>query len=152
MTNASLSFSAGSDTTVAVVHTLMLQLTLHPKYQRQAQVELDSITNVPGSASFRLPTFEDRTRTPFLDALIKEGLRWNPASGTGIPHAAMEEDVYRGWRIPKGSIVFGNAWGMLREGGHGAYKDPGMFKPERFLGDEKEPDPGISGAFGFGRR
>jgi len=35
---------------------------------------------------------------------------------------------------------------MLREGGHGAYKDPGMFRPERF--PEEEPDPGISGVLG----
>ncbi|KIJ57218.1 hypothetical protein M422DRAFT_148860 [Sphaerobolus stellatus SS14] len=147
---AATMYVAGSDTTVAVIHALILQLILRPDIQKRAQLELDSVVGSPDSPEFRLPTWEDRPRTPYLQALIKEILRWNPASGTGVPHSVMEDDVYRGWRIPKGSIIFPNAWGLLRSEEY--YKEPNVFRPERFLGENPEPDPSISGTFGFGRR
>ncbi len=28
----------------------------------------------------------------------------------GLPHRLMEDDVYKGMFIPKGSLVFGNIW------------------------------------------
>ena len=141
---------AGSDTTAVVLHALLLQLVIHPEIQRRAQAEIDSIVGSSDSPLFRLPNSEDRVHTPYINALLKEILRWNPGTGTGVPHAVTQEDEYRGWRIPKGSIVVANAWGLLREGN--AYKDPHIFRPERFLGENPEPDPSISGAFGFGRR
>ncbi|KIJ57257.1 hypothetical protein M422DRAFT_149188 [Sphaerobolus stellatus SS14] len=141
---------SGSDTTVAVLHALILQLTLHPEIQKRVHWELDSVLGSPDSPEFRLPIWDDRSRTPYLEALIKEILRWNPAAGSGIPHATIEEDEYRGWRIPKGSIIFANAWGILRSEEY--YKEPGIFRPQRFLGESPEADPAVSGAFGFGRR
>ncbi|KIJ57200.1 hypothetical protein M422DRAFT_149594 [Sphaerobolus stellatus SS14] len=147
---AATMYAAGSDTTVAVIHALILQLILHPEIQKRVHRELDSVLGSPDSAEFRLPIWEDRSRTPYLEALIKEILRWNPAVGSGVPHAAMEEDEYRGWRIPKGSIIFANSWGILRSEEY--YKEPGIFRPERFLGENPEADPAVSGAFGFGRR
>ncbi|KIJ57253.1 hypothetical protein M422DRAFT_149956 [Sphaerobolus stellatus SS14] len=147
---ATAMYGAGSDTTVAVIYALILQLILHPDIQQRAQLELDSIVGSPDSPEFRLPTWEDRPRTPYLEALIKEILRWNPPAGSGFPHSAMKDDIYRGWRIPKGSLIFPNAWGLLRSEEY--YKEPNIFRPERFLGENPEPDPSISGTFGFGRR
>ncbi|KIJ57025.1 hypothetical protein M422DRAFT_102712, partial [Sphaerobolus stellatus SS14] len=147
---AATMYAAGSDTIVAILHALILQIILHPEIQARGQKELDSVLGSPDSPGFRLPTWEDRSRTPYIEALVKEILRWNPAIGTGGPHAVMQEDEYRGWRIPKGSIVFPNAYGILRSEEY--YKEPGVFRPERFLGDNPEPDPAISGVFGFGRR
>jgi cytochrome P450 len=85
-----------------------------------------------------------------MNALVKECLRWRPVVSAGIPHATVAEDVYRGWRIPKGSIVIANTWSILHNAA--LYKDPFTFRPERFLGNTPEPDPGLYGAFGFGRR
>ncbi|KAJ8700702.1 hypothetical protein PTI98_003705 [Pleurotus ostreatus] len=61
-------------------------------------------------------------------------------------------DEYKGYYIPKGSIVFVNVWALLRDEEH--YPDPDTFRPERFLKDGKinpkvaDPIPN----FGFGRR
>jgi len=53
--------------------TFFLAMTLHPDFQRRAQAEIDSVTG-----GTRLPQYEDRQSLPFVDALVKEVLRWNP--------------------------------------------------------------------------
>lgn len=57
--------------TVSSMVSLFLALTQYPEVKRRAQRELDSVLGRD-----RLPTFEDRPRLPYLDALCKEVLRW----------------------------------------------------------------------------
>lgn len=138
---------------MVVVYDFILQMVLNPDIQHRAQADLDAVLGPPDSPSFRLPTFKDRPNLPYIEALTKECLRWHPSAPSGVPHASIAEDEYRGWRIPKGSIILPNAWGMLRD--DKIYSDPYTFKPERFLavkGRPAEPDPSISGVFGFGKR
>ncbi|KIJ51145.1 hypothetical protein M422DRAFT_158580 [Sphaerobolus stellatus SS14] len=56
----------------------------------------------------------------------------------------MEEDEHRRWRIPKGSIIFVNSWGIFCSEEY--YKEPGIFRPEQFLGENPKVDPAVSGA------
>jgi cytochrome P450 len=136
---------------VSSVHSCVLGLLLNPSVQTRAQVELDAVLGSATSPSFRLPTFSDRPNLPYIDAIVKETLRWLTVAATGLPHATTEDDVYRGWRIPKGSIVIANAWAMLHD--PKTYADPFAFRPERFLSSaNQEPEPGVTGTFGFGRR
>lgn len=86
---------------------------------------------------------------PATDAIIKETMRWQPVTPLAVPHCTDSDDVYNGHFIPAGSIVMGNAWALLHDPAR--YADPEEFKPERFLGDKPEQDPGAF-AFGFGRR
>jgi cytochrome P450 len=51
--------------------SLFLALIQYPDVRKRAQAELD---NVLGRD--RLPTFDDRQRLPYIDALCKELLRW----------------------------------------------------------------------------
>jgi hypothetical protein len=51
---------------------------LHPGIQKMAQEELDTVT-----MRERLPTFEDRPRLPFVDAICKEVIRWRPITPLG---------------------------------------------------------------------
>lgn len=46
------------------------------------------------------------------DVYIKV-LRWHPVTPLAIPHSLMTEDEYRGYRLPKDSVVFGNAWSAV---------------------------------------
>jgi cytochrome P450 len=80
-------------------------LLLFPDVQPRAQAEIDAIIG-PG----RLPELEDKPRLPYLNAVLKEVLRWRPIGPVGLPHMASEEDIYRGYIIPKGAIVIGNTW------------------------------------------
>jgi cytochrome P450 len=105
-----------------------MALALYPEVQKRAQAELDSVLSRD-----RLPTFDDKPRLPYIEAMCKELLRWrvvtplgiyNPSSTSartkvscllhkGVPHAAAEDDVYRGFFIPKGLIYHLYACGTL---------------------------------------
>jgi hypothetical protein len=99
--------------------SLFLALTLYPEVQKRAQAELDSVISRD-----RLPTSEDKPRLPYIEAMCKELLRWQVVAPLGnnitsaltrsegsrslrkgVPHASVEDDVYRGFFIPKGLIV-----------------------------------------------
>lgn len=53
-------------------------MTLYPEVQRKAQAELDSVVE-----HGRLPTFDDRSKLPYLECVMKEIIRWNPVSPLG---------------------------------------------------------------------
>ncbi|KAF8879263.1 cytochrome P450 [Infundibulicybe gibba] len=141
-------YVGGSDTTVSYVHSFFLAMAIYPEVQEKAQAEIDSIT---GGA--RLPNFNDRDSMPYINAIIKEVLRWHVVAPLAATHASTEEDVYEGYRIPKGSIVIGNAWAILHNPIE--YPEPEEFRPDRFMKDgQLDParlDPHAA-AFGFGCR
>jgi hypothetical protein len=59
---------------------MALHPEVHPEVQKRAQEELDSV-----SGPNKLPTFEDRPNLPYIDAVVKESLRWHPVAPMGIP-------------------------------------------------------------------
>jgi hypothetical protein len=101
-------------------------MILFPETARRAQAEIDAVVG-----SERLPTFADRPHLPYINALIKELLRWNSvtplgdrsifwilgdtlndpvADNAGGPHRSTEDDVHDGYFIPAGSIILTNIW------------------------------------------
>ncbi|KAI0299745.1 cytochrome P450 [Multifurca ochricompacta] len=140
-------YFGGSDTMVSATSSFFLAMTLYPGVMKKAQAELDAVVG-----SHRLPTFEDRDRLPYLNAVIKEVLRWAPVTPFGGHHRLMEDDIQDGHLIPAGSAVIVNIWGLLHD--EKIYSRPMIFDPERFIATEKmssEIDP-HSILFGYGRR
>ncbi|THH09320.1 hypothetical protein EW146_g8712, partial [Bondarzewia mesenterica] len=146
-------YTASMDTTAAVVSHFLLAMVHYPDVMRRAQQELDDVLG-----GDRLPTFADRERLPYLDAVFEESMRWGCPVPLGLPHSVMRDDVYQGMRIPKGSVIFANIWNILRDSN--IYPDPDNFNPERFL-DGSRNNNGLSRArqrdprafvFGFGWR
>ncbi|KAJ7142240.1 cytochrome P450 [Mycena epipterygia] len=139
-------YIAGADTTVTALSTFFLAMLANPEAQRKARMEMDAVLG-----QGQLPNFNDEQSLPYVSALVKEVFRWRPVAPLGVPHFLAVEDEYRGYRIPAGSVVFGNVWAILQ---NEMYPDPNAFKPERFLRDGKlNPDVrDPQAAFGFGRR
>ena len=46
----------------------------------------------------RLPTYSDRASLPYVEALYKEVLRWQPVGPFGVPHkySSKRDDEYLG--------------------------------------------------------
>lgn len=89
--------------------------------------------------------------------------------GAGVPHRVMEDDVYKGMFIPKGSLIIANTRSVSPPStftpipnhpvsgismNESIYHEPRSFKPTRYLpksqGGHSEPLP--QAQFGFGRR
>ncbi|KAI0718513.1 CyP450 monooxygenase [Cerioporus squamosus] len=143
-----VAYAGGADTTLSTVQTFFLAMASYPEVQKKAQAELDAVVG-----SSRLPEYSDQGSLPYINALVKELLRWRSVVPTGVPHRSIEDDEYKGYLIPKGSIIIANIWAYSRD--PNVYPDPETFKPERWLKDGRlNPDIRNSEtiAFGYGRR
>ncbi|KAH7884301.1 cytochrome P450 [Phlebopus sp. FC_14] len=137
---------AASDTTASVLLIFMLAMTLYPDVQKRAQQEIETVVG-----SDRLPNFSDRPRMPYVEALLRETLRWHPVAPLSLPHCNVADDVYQGYVIPKGTTIIPNLWAMAHD--ETKYSDPCSFNPSRFFDDNGELNQDtVSYGFGFGRR
>ena len=101
-------------------------MALYPEVQKKAQAEIDTVVGPK-----RLPDFHDRPSLPYINAVVKESSRWNLISplgmpfviminatilmdSEGVPHMSTNDDEYNGFYIPKGTVMIGNAWLVLR--------------------------------------
>ncbi|KAF7586855.1 hypothetical protein BBP40_008221, partial [Aspergillus hancockii] len=115
---------------------------LHPNEFHLVQSEIDQVVGQE-----RLPTVEDLDYLPRLNAFVKETMRMKPVAPFSVPHAASEETVYRGYRIPPDAILLPNQWHINREVTY--FNEPDSFKPQRWIDNPDLPDPAL---FGYGRR
>ena len=80
-------------------------MAMYPDVQQKAQAELDAVVGPD-----RLPELSDSSSLPYLNALIKELLRWHPALILGLPHSTLADDEYNGYFIPEGTLLIPNVW------------------------------------------
>ena len=80
-------------------------MVCYPEAQKKAQAEIDAVVGRD-----RLPSLADRPQLPYITAVMNEVFRWSPVAPLAIPHSAMQDDVYQGYLIPKGSLVIPNIW------------------------------------------
>ncbi|KAF8129271.1 cytochrome P450 [Boletus edulis] len=140
-------FLGATQTTSGTLMTFALAMVKNPRIWKRAQAEIDAVIGTD-----RLPEYEDRPSLPYVDAIVRESLRWQPVGPMGIPHAVVSDDIYKGYYIPRGTTVFANIWAMSRD--ESRYPDPDAFIPEKFLDSEGNLnlDNPADFVFGFGRR
>ncbi|EIW80565.1 cytochrome P450 [Coniophora puteana RWD-64-598 SS2] len=137
-------FTAGFETTYTTLLAFFLTMAIHPEVQIRAQSEMD-VRLGKGV----LPSFEDRDKLPYVDAILREIMRMYVMLPLALPHATTSDDIYEGYFIPKGKL-------MLREDPR--WTNPEVFDPSRHLTTSgnlvSKVGTEISGspAFGFGRR
>jgi cytochrome P450 len=54
-------------------------MILYPEVQRKAQAEIDQVVG-----NSRLPDFSDEAALPYVQAVLKEVLRWHPVTPLGL--------------------------------------------------------------------
>ena len=98
-------------------------MLLHPEVQEKLHEEIDQVVGQD-----RLPTFDDHINLPYLHAVRKEGMRWQPpgpigrilivtlklrtdaTAALGIPHKCKNEDTYKGYVFPANTVFIINLW------------------------------------------
>ncbi|KAI0734030.1 cytochrome P450 [Fomitopsis betulina] len=108
-------WSTFSPSSLTPLIIFILEMTLHPEVLKMAQ---DEISCVVGDS--RLPDFADRPQLLYIECILRE-----------LHLYFIEDDMYRGYHIPKGATVISNIWAMMRDTDH--YADPDVFRPERFF-------------------
>ncbi len=84
-------------------------MAMYPLVQKKAQQELETVLGFG-----RLPEFSDRPSLPYIQAIVKELLRWHSVTPLGMPHRAVADDEYKGYFIPEGAWVIANIrYGLL---------------------------------------
>ena len=61
--------------------TFLQAMALYPEVQSKAQLELDTVVG-----PYQLPDFSDRPNLPYIEALVKEVIRWQPVVPLGTDH------------------------------------------------------------------
>jgi cytochrome P450 len=103
--------------------TCILGLLEHPEVVKKAQAQIDAVVK-PG----HLPDLDDEESLPYISAIVSEALRWRDVTPIGlsfprydttatychfrsaIPHSLSADDEYKGYYLPKGSVVIANSW------------------------------------------
>ena len=80
-------------------------MSLYPDVQKKARAELDAVVGPE-----RLPNFSDKESLPYVYAILKETLRWQNAMPTTPPHYTSKDMEYRGYFIPKGTMLVPQRW------------------------------------------
>jgi cytochrome P450 len=62
-----------ADTTAAQILTLILAFAKYPHVQEKARREIDKVCDAG-----RVPTFSDFKSIPYVNQIVKEGMRWRP--------------------------------------------------------------------------
>jgi cytochrome P450 len=119
-------FAAGSETSSIVLNWCMTELIRSPAVMAKAQAELRDAFK--GKSKI---TESDIQGLPYLKLVAKEALRLHPPGPFLIPRMCRETCQIMGYDIPKGTVVFLNAWAIARDPKYWD-DDPEEFKPERF--------------------
>ncbi|VDB83470.1 unnamed protein product [Peniophora sp. CBMAI 1063] len=146
-------FGGGAHTSAALMSWWSLAMLVYPEVQSRAQKELDAVVG-----RTRTPAFADLPHLPYIEAMVKELLRWGAIAPLGLPHYSNEDDVYDGYLIPKGTTVIVNVWELNRDR-ETFGMDADDFNPARYLDEKGQLLSKLPGAkddghftYGFGRR
>ncbi|XP_050562229.1 probable cytochrome P450 304a1 [Spodoptera frugiperda] len=129
-----------------VLAILVERLLLQPEIQDKIHEEIDRVVGRD-----RLPNLDDRRNMPYLEACIRETMRYDTTVPLSVPHRAMKDTTIAGYDVPEGTMVSANLT-MLHMNKE-LWGDPENFRPERFLKDgELDLASDKSLPFGAGRR
>ncbi|XP_023513339.1 cytochrome P450 81D1-like [Cucurbita pepo subsp. pepo] len=116
---------AGTDTIAVTIEWALSHLLNNPNVLKKARIELDSIIGQE-----RLVEESDMSKLSYLQGVISETLRLNPAAPLLVPHYASENCSIAGYEIPRDTIILINAWAIHRD--PNIWEDANTFNPERY--------------------
>ncbi|XP_033944523.1 cytochrome P450 2G1-like [Pseudochaenichthys georgianus] len=118
-------FLAGTETTSSTIRYALSLFIKYPDIQEKMQHEID--TEIGQSC----PRMENRKSLPFTDAVIHEVQRFLDIVPFSLPHYALHDISFRGYTIPKDTVIIPLLHSVLKEEKH--WETPWTFNPKHFL-------------------
>ncbi|KAK1585569.1 cytochrome P450 [Colletotrichum navitas] len=143
LTSISLTMlSGGLDTLTTQVAWFVAMLAQRPDIQDKA---VAAIRDLYSEKQPMCDAKEDQ-ECKYIVALVKESLRYYTVLRLALPRASVRDVPYGQTIIPKGSVIFLNAWACNMDSE--LWPDPEVFRPERWL---ERPDAPLF-TYGIGYR
>jgi cytochrome P450 len=134
---------AGTDSTGMNLAIIMRNLSMNPGMYELLRKEVNENAALGNKAL-------DAQALPYLNAVVKEGLRISMANPTRLPHVVPTEGwTFKGTLFPAGSIVGCSAYELHFQ--PDLFPEPARFRPERWLNSSDEMSK-YWFAFGAGSR
>lgn len=124
-------FFAGVETTATAMQSAITELIKNPKAFMKLREEIHSVFG----SNYRLLKESDVPKLPFLQAVVKETLRFNPIA-TLRPRQCDVDTRINGYDIEAGTRILINAYAIMRDSD--SWEKPDDFFPERFLADSTD--------------
>ncbi|KAF7933325.1 hypothetical protein BELL_0129g00150 [Botrytis elliptica] len=136
VTTCQSNVAAGSDTTAITLSSVLYHLLKYPHTYQTLRDEIETAAK-EGRISDPI-TFKEAQRLPYLQAVIKEGLRVHPAVGLGLQRIVPAEGTtIANQFIPGGSAVGINAY-VAHHNTSVWGSDADQWRPERWLEIEEQ--------------
>ncbi|XP_063348492.1 cytochrome P450 2G1-like [Pelmatolapia mariae] len=119
-------FIAGTETTSSTLRYALTVLIKYPKIQEKMQQEIDTVIGKD-----RCPRMNDRKSLPFSYAVIHEVQRFLDIVPFSAPHYALNDISFRGYTIPKDTVIIPFLHSVLKE--EKQWATPRFFNPQHFL-------------------
>nr|QWK52337.1 cytochrome P450 705A32-3 [Isatis tinctoria] len=120
---------AGTDTSTHSIEWTMAEILNNPKILARLREEIDSVVG-----ETRLIQETDLPNLPYLQAVVKEGLRLHPP-GPFMMRAFREGCKIGGFDVQEKTALLVNGYAVMRDPDF--WEDPEEFKPERFLASSR---------------
>ncbi|MEV7386863.1 cytochrome P450 [Streptomyces sp. NPDC091215] len=133
---------AGTETTASVLSWVLYELARNPEIESRVLAELDAVLGD------RPVAFEDVTRLPYLDRVVKEALRLHH-TGWLVTRRTMTETRLGDWTLPPGTELAYCQHALHRDAAY--FPDPLTFDPDRWLDGEQALPQGAFLPFGAGK-
>nr|A0A8K1AW54.1 RecName: Full=Cytochrome P450 monooxygenase tndB; AltName: Full=Talaronoid C biosynthesis cluster protein B [Aspergillus flavipes]QVR97761.1 TndB [Aspergillus flavipes] len=123
-------FGAGTATTARTMGFMCYYILTNPHMRERLA---DELRDVMADYPHKLPSWQELERLPYLQAMIKEGLRLSYGVMRRLPRISPDIPlVYKQWSIPAGTPVGMAAYSLHTD--PEVYPEPFKFIPERWLG------------------
>jgi cytochrome P450 len=128
---------AGHETTANALSWTLYLLADHPEYQTKLKTDTAGLS------------LKESVMNEGLNNVIKESMRLYPPAWIS-DRIALNDDTFKNFKFPKETIVILFYYGLHRDPKH--WKDPELFKPERFSKENEKDRAKVYFPFGAGPR
>eukprot|EP01132_Coremiostelium_polycephalum_P005211 gene5211-6489_t len=141
--NCSDIFFAGAETTSSSIEWFIMMMANYPIIQKKVFEEVLEINSGGG----KFISLVDASKAKYLNATVKEVIRYKSVVPLGVPRQSTEDFCVDGYCIPKGTHLIINFHTLSHSPDY--WIEPSVFNPDRFLVDY---NPDVFIPFGIGPR